>query len=86
MGNDEVTTGFHCNLQDHVVLRIPKHWPPEEEDLPVVTDGAQVVQNGIDVVVGQFWNSLGAFQRRFIFQDQWNREVDFEPAISADQR
>jgi len=66
MRHDELAAGFHRDFQDHIVLWIPEYRSPEEVDLPVVTDGAEVVQHGIDVFVAQCRDGSGAFRRRFV--------------------
>jgi len=75
--DDEVGLARHCDLDDHLVVRVRQERPPKEEYLLANGNLADSIDESLDML-----RSLPATevtkQRRLVLGDERNRDRDFE--------
>ncbi len=72
MSNQRVGTPIDRNLQDHLVVRIGKLWPPREPHIDWLARGCERGEGGIHLRQRQTCGGamLWALQHAFVFQEQ----------------
>jgi hypothetical protein len=81
VGDDRVGMTRDRKLGHHIVVRIPKQWTPQEEDVLLVRNETQVVNEGGNVRRASCRGKV-AQQRGLILDYQGNRHGDLEPSTA----
>jgi len=76
--DNHLAAGFDRDLKHHVVLRVRKKGPPKIEDLPSMPDGAQVVEDVVNIRVCEA-EFAGVLPRdSLILEDERHRDIDLK--------
>ena len=78
-GDDQITTGFDRQLQHQFILRVAQETTPEEENPPPARNRAEIVQDTIDLRVGQSQRPRLSLEDVLILERQRDRDADLEP-------
>jgi len=77
-GDDDLTAGFNRDLKYHVIPRVGEKRPPKIEDLPSMPDGAQVVEDVVNIRVCEA-EFAGMLPRdSLILEDERHRDIDLK--------
>ncbi len=82
MGHDEITPRLHGQFQNMIVSRIFQERPPEKMNFPPATHAADVIENIVNVGVGQPNFPRAPLRRIFVPNDERNRNVRFKIAAA----
>ena len=68
-----------------IVLWIFEEWSPQEMDHPFVTNTAHIVENVVHIGIGQPYFAHDPLGCILVFQDEWDRYIDFKLAFLEQQ-
>lgn len=87
-GYERICTPVNSRFQHDLVSRVPQLWSPQEPGLNRLDQLNEVVQKDIDTRRRQSssQNMFGPCCHRFIFNEQWHRNQQFNKAIIGSQQ
>jgi hypothetical protein len=81
-GNDELTVPCDGSLENHIVVGIRECGPPEKVDLLVMTDGAEVFDDGSDVLGRERCDGGEGRKNLLVFKHEGYGKDDLKAALT----